>query len=378
MTRGAFTAVASLLAIGASACSDPAGPADEPPAHILFISTRDGAVDDFGRPLWDIYRMNQDGTGIANLTEHPARYVHVSLSSDGTRIAFTSNRDGCDVWAMDVDGTNLARLTNRDGGFVERCNGWPRWSPDGERLAFATNRENRTLGAYAGLYDVYVMNADGTDPHNVSHALGDDIGYFPGVAGWSPDGRIVIQDQNAGADPSAHRVFVVNADGTDAEPLFNRPGDHSPAWSPDGSKVAFISERDGTRRLYIMNADGSGERPLTTHSGHDWLPGLAGTSTQFEYNPWSPDGTRIAFMRDALEEWGIWVIGTDGSGLRRLTFRPGWFNGWSRSGGEIAYTEAVNTPGHFDNDVFVVNADGTGSVNLTNNRSDDSDAIWVP
>jgi hypothetical protein len=72
------------------------------------------------------------------------------------------------------------------------------------------------------------------------------------------------------------------------------------------------------------------------------------------------------------------VIGTDGSGLRRLTFRPGWFNGWSRSGGEIAYTEAVNTPGHFDNDVFVVNADGTGSVNLTNNRSDDSDAIWVP
>ncbi len=375
--RKLFTpvAVAGLFVLALTACLDKlVDPVDEPEEEMLFLSTRVGGTDEHGRALRDIFRMDATGNEIGNLTQRPAwGYWHLSLSSDGSRIAFTTSLD-CDIWVMSADGPQAMLLTNQDGGREHRCNAWPRWSSDGNRIAFATNRENRTQGIYSGLYDVYVMNVDGSNPRNVSHSLGEEMGFDVAVVGWSPSGQVVFETSTFSGGHWESTVYLVNADGTGLRPLFDTPGDHSPAWSPDGSRIVFISERDGRRRLYIINADGSGVRPLTDHAGDDWLPGnRGGTEAAFAYSPWSPDGSRIAFDRDALQEWGTYVINVDGSGLRRLSDHPTWFNGWSWSGSHIAFTSR-----RIPADIYVVNADGSQVRNLTDSPHDDHNAVWLP
>jgi Tol biopolymer transport system component len=347
---------------------------DEAEEKILFLSTRVDEKDKLGRAMRDIFRMNADATGIENLTKQPAwRYWHLNLSPDGRRFVFISSL-GVDIRVMDADGTNPMLLTNQSGTGEDRSNAWPRWSPDGTQIAFATNREERRKNGYGGLYDAYVMNADGSNPRNVSYTLGEELGMNVAVIGWTPDGQVVFESSTFADGAWEIIVYVVNTDGTGLQRLFDTPGDHSPAWSPDGSKIVFINERDGRRRLYIMNADGSGVQPLTAHDGDDWLPGnRGGTESAFAYNPWSPDGTRIAFDRDALNEWGTYVINADGTGLRRLSSHPTWFNGWSWNGTRIAFTSR-----RIPNDIYIADAYGSALRNITNSPHDDSDAVWLP
>ena len=378
MRRSSSIVLAALLAIAPLACTDAVGPREAPIEQILFLSTRDGI-------LTDIFRMNVDGTGVENLTRHPEIYHFLSLSPDGGRIAFVRQRE-CNIWVMNTDGTNLVQLTNRTGGVEDGCNYRPRWSRDGTRIAFSTNREGRRDGPYGGLPDIYVMNADGSNPRNVSRSLGDELGHFPEVASWSADGRVVFEASGITDQVRWRRSYVVNADGTGLRPALNRPEvDDSPFWSPDGSKVAFIRGSDGRRHVYVMNADGSGERQLTTGPYDDQFslgPFGAFSSTEPEYDPWSPDGTRIAFDR-----WGdtfadrsvVYVINVDGSGLLRLSDEASEFNGWSAGGKRIAFTKWSwpHPPPSGIPEVFVINADGTGLTNVTNHSAADSHGIWI-
>jgi Tol biopolymer transport system component len=369
-SRRSSIATAALLALASAACEDPGvGPGPEPEEHLLFLSTRDGATDEYG-PLSEIYRMNADGTGVENLTRQPGLYHGLSLSPDGSRVLFV-RVPGCDVWVMNVDGTGQSRLTG--AGTEDRCNAWPHWSPDGTRIAFATNREGRVAGTTHGAYDVYVMNADGSNPHNVSSAMNAELGQHVdvGVVGWSPAGQVVFQGSGVLNGVPFFRVYVVNADGTGARALFAGSRDHSPAWSPDGSKVVFISGRDGTERLYMMNADGTGERALTAHAGWDYLPGVTGggSASYNEYSPWSPDGSRIAFLWDGR----IHVMNADGSGLRRLADAFAGFNGWSPDGTRIACTSTADG----NKDVYTVYSGGSEPVKLTSTPAQDRDALWT-
>jgi len=143
--------------------------------------------------------------------------------------------------------------------------------------------------------------------------------------------------------------------------LTNNPAqDEWPAWSPDGSKILFLSASDGRGEIYVMNADGSGVTQLTT----------MGTA----FDPaWSPDGTKIAFD-DGNE---IYVINADGSGLRNITNDPAHFDGtpvWSPDGSKIAFES--NRDGNAE--VYVMNADGSALHNLTNNPAIDFAPAWRP
>jgi Tol biopolymer transport system component len=374
--RRPINAVVAALVLAGVACSDPAAPNTEVEERLLFLSTRDGALDQLGRPMREIYLMTSDGSGPVNLTQQPSTYLHLSLSPDGRRVVFASQFSGCDIWMMNTDGSELQRLTGQ--GANEGCNAWPRSSPDGARVAFASNRDGRQIGSTSGLYDVWVMNADGSDPRNVSHSLGAELGFDVHVIGWSPAGQVVFETGSTVEGSVQRRVYVVNADGTGMQPLFERTGDYAPAWSPDGSRIAFISERDGRRRLYVMNADGTGAIALTNHDGDDRLPpGCCGLDDNvFARDAWSSDGKRIAFERFASpEEWGtIYTIGADGTGLRRIVDFSASFNGWSPSGTRIALTRR---DGSMPADIYVVDADGSDLRNVTNSPSEDSDALWV-
>jgi Tol biopolymer transport system component len=181
----------------------------------------------------------------------------------------------------------------------------PSWSPDGDRIAFVQQ--------YAALWNT---RADGSDP----------LRLFEGpvlCSSWSPDGKRIafVSDSGYLPETDVHRseIYLINPDGSDLVGLTEPPNsDENPVWSPDGSRIAFVSTRDGNPEIYLMQADGSGVVRLTADAGNDHYP------------TWSPDGERLAFVSDRGGNGDVYVIGADGSGLRQLThsaadeYAPAW------------------------------------------------------
>jgi len=140
--------------------------------------------------------------------------------------------------------------------------------------------------------------------------------------------------------------------------------DFDPTWSPDGTQIAFRSQRDGNDEIYVMNADGTCQRNLTNDSVNDWSPA------------WSPDGTRIAFARffDDNQFTDVAIINVDGSGLQRLTTGSGEYPTWSPDGARIAFATARD--GNYE--IYVMNANGSGETRLTDNPAYDMSPAWSP
>jgi Tol biopolymer transport system component len=140
--------------------------------------------------------------------------------------------------------------------------------------------------------------------------------------------------------PTRADIYTINSRGGDIRRLTNGPGMEAfPAWSPDGTRIAFDWDgRGAASGIYVMNPDGSGQRLL---ANGDW-----GTPA------WSPDGSKIAFQKVGRgDEQDIYVVERDGSGLHLLR-RQGWSPSWSPDGTKIAYTE--------NDRIYVMNSDGTG------------------
>jgi Tol biopolymer transport system component len=203
--------------------------------------------------------------------------------------------------------------------------------------------------------DIYVVNADGTGKTRLTRHPAEE--FDPA---WSPDGTTVAFSRFTG---TRYEVFAMKADGT--EPVQLTHGDSAAsdaAWSPDGDRIAFTRCR-GSCDIYVMNADGTGERRLT----HGEPPG--------EQSPtWSPDGRRIAFVD--LE--GIYVMNADGGDWHRLTDGPAddANPAWSPVGPQIAFD---GSRGLFHGDIYVVDADGGNHpANVTESLPLDSNPSWSP
>jgi TolB protein len=165
-----------------------------------------------------LYLMDTNGAGVRRLTTHP-HDSQPTWSPDGHRLAFT--RDGTIV-SMNLDGTGLDRLT-AGPAFSELVALGPAYSPDGTRIAFAAVREGESE------YEVWVMNADGTERTALNGSAS-----APSPPAWSPDGRL-IAFATFGGDPGLH---VIDADGENRRPLpGGAGGDTSPAWSPTAVAV---------------------------------------------------------------------------------------------------------------------------------------------
>jgi Tol biopolymer transport system component len=205
-----------------------------------------------------------------------------------------------------------------------------------------------------GSYAVFVMPATGGRAHRLSLAPGHPFPsrrhVFQGDPAWSPDGsRIAFTSNRTGRSG----IYVMRADGSQTRKLtISDDGDVRPSWSPDGRRIVFA--RSGRGRLYVIDADGRNLRTLTR------------TVAVADSDPaWSPDGTRIAFVRRPLGGGlaAIYLIGSDGHGLCRLTpFTRSVFGpAWSPDGTKITYTNRERTGFA----IAVVGADGTGRRTLT-------------
>jgi len=206
----------------------------------------------------DIYVMNADGSEQRRLTRHTARSndpPELAWSPLGNEIAFVSRRDGnLEIYVMNADGSEQRRLTRNT---VRESN--PVWSPDGRRIAFESN------------WQVYVMNADGSGQRRLTRNGARNF-----APAWSPDGQRIAFERRLGRQSVPRcsgcstalifEVHVMNADGSGKQALTRRGA--KPGWSPDGRKIAFVSERDGNAEIYVMNADGSGQRNLTRTPRH--------------------------------------------------------------------------------------------------------------
>jgi Tol biopolymer transport system component len=243
----------------------------------------------------EICVINADGTGFKQLTNDPkATQANPAWSPDGSKIIFDSNREGgrSQIYVMSPDGSGIARVTHDEFNDAQ-----PRWSPDGSKIAFFSNREG-------GNREIYIMDADGSNQRRITNNPAFDFD-----ASWTPDGEAIVFTRVRGGGGTA--IFLIKADGSGKTELLS--GCITPAILPDGAAMAC----DGPDGIHLADLASGKVKKLT--SGFDHEPA------------WSPDGSKLAFRKGKTGPTAeIYLVNADGSGLVQLThdsrFRgpPSW------------------------------------------------------
>jgi TolB protein len=272
--------------------------------------------------------------------------TYPAWSPDETRIVFESTRDGpdADIFVMNADATNVVQLTANDVG-----ESTPVFTPDGRFIVYTSED--------GGNPDIFVMGADGSGKRNLTRHPGAD-----GHPRVSPDGKRIYFNSNRTSDPASfargtmerdqnHEIFSMTLDGGDLRQVTDLPDwDTYPAPSPDGTQLLWRrvtatggkSESGRNSEVFWMDLRTGEQRNVTANQAYDGWPA------------WSPDGERIAFASNrankAFEGFDIYVAAPDGSDATRVTFGDGvdGLGSWTKpvfsaDGKRILCTRSVGT-----------------------------------
>ena len=254
-------------------------------------------------PAGDVYRARADGSDPVRLTDQAPIDIAYSWSPDGERIAFLSERDlNPEIYTMAADGSDVQRLT-RDFD----VDLFPAWSPDGGEIAFASDR--------GGTFDIYVMAVDGSGQRALTDFPRDEIHPT-----WSPDGTRIAFIRSEVPPGGYGPLWVMDADGSHARLLLKDPLVEFPAWSPDGTQIAFGMSGSGGSHIGVLD--------IRTGDVSDLGPGTLPR--------WSPHGKRLVVSTTDYSEIEIVTI-ADGS---RTTILAGSAPVWSPEGSWIAFSRS--------------------------------------
>ena len=254
---------------------------------IAFASSRGG----FSTTNWDVYVMNPDGSTPRLIVTGPHSDKAPAIAPDGGTVLFESQRSGgFEIYAIDLgpNGTAMGpvrQLTALGGGFT---NG-PSWTKD-RRIVFGSNT--------TGSSDLYVANADGTNPTKLTSDPEGD-----GNARVSPDGQTVAFTRVIG---SSFYIFTTPIGGGALTQLTTGGTENYASWSPDGASIVFTQGTPNGGEIWVMNADGGSKRRVTTGAIDHWPR-------------FSPDGTKLIFSSPRSGGTHLWTVNLDGTGMLRLT-----------------------------------------------------------
>ena len=248
-----------------------------------------------------------------------------------------------------------------------------------------------------GDWESYIVNVGEMRAYRLSENRAYDSGLV-----WSPDGRSYVRTTEWVSGETKElltldedglpqveiteitgdrELLLINLDGTSQFLTENDVPDESPAWSPDGNQIAFVSGRSEDNEIHVMDADGSHVRRLTVSPREDWQPS------------WSPDGKHIVFASLRTGDWEIYVMDSDGANTYQLTESPGvdWTPDWSPDGQRIVFASnrtpdgikvtdetVVDNPETNTWDIYVMNHDGSSVRRLTDAPGSDIEPTWSP
>jgi TolB protein len=273
----------------------------------------------------------------------------VSWSPDGKYLGYTGLHDyvkekdsfKTDIYIIRADGSDQKRIT------------------DESRNGYYTSMSKKRVAYSAGVAgtkdsEIYTANHDGSDIRQVTKNNGRNT-----TPAFSPDGKKIAFISTR--DTAKHQIYIMNADGSNITRLTrdDAVGYYNPQWSPDGKRLVYYSEKgDQKDQIWTMNADGSNQTLLTGNLGHNIFPG------------WSPNGKQIIFSSskrgtDASGSYVdgsfLYVMNADGSALAKVGNIQSFFARFSPDGKSIAYVS-----GRFPvSSIFIANADGSGARKIT-------------
>lgn len=343
-----------------------------------------------------IYAVRADGSSRRRLAGGSVRLhggptnTEPSFSPHGSRIVFVRGAgQGGQVWVMNRDGSGQRRLA---------VGGSPRFSPDGSRILFVRHLRPATSRKPLALADIWVMNADGSAQRRLTHRA-EDL-----QARWSPDGSLIAFQRTTDPGVTDTQplpvatIWVMNADGSGQHQLTDAAWDMNPVWSPTGDRIAFERDTFDLKRRH----GGSGTGILAAisaaiYSVDERGSGLVKLADQSRSPAFSPDGSRIVFMsyRDRSgrsygeDEYAynneIYVMGSDGSRQTRITHSPSEDQNpvWTPDGRAIVFSSnRANYPAltyqGSDPDLYAMAANGGCPLRLTDSSQSITAASVAP